>query len=812
VSRGRSPASERRLTHRDAHHWPAVAVTGIGIWTALGHSCATNLRRLTLGEVAFGPSRILDLPGLSERIVAEIDREAVPAWAPQARSRAEHFALVAAEEALVMAGLRAADAEPSSSSSFSSRAASSDEGAAELVVSVSTGGMFETERIITALARHAQREAAETMDLGLWSLDSMAPAERQALGSHAISGVAEALASHLYPFRRATTVCSACSGGALAIGLGLTRLRTGAATRVLVGGVDSLSRLTVAGFGSLQSLDPTSCRPFAADRRGLVLGEGAAFLVLERAATARARGAPILGWVAGYDVRSEAHHITHPEPSGATASRVMVNALDDAGLAANAVDYVSAHGTATQLNDQMEASALLETFGEDLPRLTVSSQKGQLGHTLAAAGAVEAVASLLAMNAGLALPNVMGGPADPTLATKLPLVVLRAETNALGEPIAMPSTARVALSSSFGFGGTDASLVLVRGESDAASSVLPSRAADEPSPGPKPVWLVEAHALVDASADLPASTRCSDLQTSVAALHAERVRRFDRPSRLTTALLGKLLDDVDEADRTEIGLAAGAAYGSSEAAATFFLRVEEKGARFASPADFPNLVPSSAGANAAIYQQLRGPVFSVADLDRSFFAALASAADVVAEGRAEVMIATHIESQSVLAERFLAPAHGLSAGGRPRGEAAAGVRLAGARDDRTSPTGALARLIASGVVRRTGASASSLASLLPPSRDPSEALAKSLAPTRLVLLGLDPVGDIEGTPLHAALLSLGWWAAAREIVPPCAQSHEAAPALQVVQFLDRMARQPAGRTLLLLSSERSVAFLALAPP
>src|SRR2546426_546452 len=185
------------------------------------------------------------------------------------------------------------------------------------------------------------------------------------------------------------TFSTACSSSALAVAMAADAVRRGVVPLALAVGTDGLCRLTYAGFDALQALDTEPCRPFDRDRRGLSLGEGAAALVLEADAHARARsarpGAGVLGWA----VTGDAHHVTAPPPDGAGAWAALAGALADARVPPEAVDYVNAHGTGTRQNDAVEIDVLRRVFGRRLARLPVSSTKSQLGHCLGAAGAAQ---------------------------------------------------------------------------------------------------------------------------------------------------------------------------------------------------------------------------------------------------------------------------------------------------------------------------------------------------------------------------------------------------------------------------------------
>jgi 3-oxoacyl-[acyl-carrier-protein] synthase II len=217
----------------------------------------------------------------------------------------------------------------------------------------------------------------------------------------------------------------------------------------VVGGVDALTRICFMGFNALKLLDPEPCRPFDRDRRGMSLGEAAAFLVLEDAERCRARGGPIYGEFLGAGMTTDAHHVTAPHPEGEGMLRAMRLALDAAGVPASAVGYVNAHGTGTPQNDRVEALALGQVFGQG--SVLVSSTKSMVGHTMAAAGTIEAIATLLTLQHGLVPPTVNLRQPDPDV----PFDCVPG--------VARPSAVEVALSNSFGFGGQNVSLVFRKG-------------------------------------------------------------------------------------------------------------------------------------------------------------------------------------------------------------------------------------------------------------------------------------------------------------------------------------------------------------
>jgi len=245
-----------------------------------------------------------------------------------------------------------------------------------------------------------------------------------------------------------STVVTACSSSATSIGYAADLIRYGRADLMLGGGSDAMCRLTFSGFNSLRALDEGPCRPFDAERKGISLGEGAAFLLLEEGGHAWGRGARIYGEFAGYGISCDAYHMTAPDSKGEGATKAMSWALKDANLPPEAVDYVNAHGTGTQYNDLVETLAIKAVFGEQAYRLPISSTKSMVGHCLGSAGSIEATATLLAMHYQTIPPTIHYEHKDAQC--DLDYVPNEARRQVV----------RVALSNSFAFGGNNTSIVL----------------------------------------------------------------------------------------------------------------------------------------------------------------------------------------------------------------------------------------------------------------------------------------------------------------------------------------------------------------
>ncbi|MEH6579264.1 MAG: beta-ketoacyl-[acyl-carrier-protein] synthase family protein [Amphritea sp.] len=296
-----------------------------------------------------------------------------------------------------------------------------------VVVGTSTSGIAESEPAIRQWVNTA--EVPESYDYGLQEMGATAQFVAKVLG---VQGPAYGIST-------------ACSSGAKALAAARRLIRAGICDAVIAGGVDTLCQLTVQGFSSLEAVSRSRCNPFSKNRQGINIGEGAALFLV----TAEAIGVELMG----VGESSDAHHISAPDPSGSGAMRCMNAALDDADISASEVGYVNLHGTATALNDQMESLAMDEVFGADT---WCSSTKPFTGHTLGAAGAVEAGICWLALEGvkgGDLLPvHVWDGVVDP----ELPSLNLVTSESRLEAPLCY------ALSNSFAFGGNNISLLLGR--------------------------------------------------------------------------------------------------------------------------------------------------------------------------------------------------------------------------------------------------------------------------------------------------------------------------------------------------------------
>jgi 3-oxoacyl-[acyl-carrier-protein] synthase II len=393
-----------------------VVVTGIGAVTPLGAGATLLHNRWAAGDVgiADGAGRCRDFDPKDHLSVKEARR----------LDRFAQLAVVAAGEAIAEAGW---DGEPPY-----------DPLRVGCVIASGIGGQATLEAQLDVMR---ERGAKMVSPLGIPMYMPNAAAAAVAM-RYALRG-------------QSYGVVSACASGAHAIGSALRMIQYGDADAVVCGGAEStMTDFGFACFNSMQALSPTGIsRPFDLRRDGFVMGEGAGMLVLEDAEAAVARGATILGEVAGYGSTTDAHHLTAPEPTGGPASRAIELAIRDAGAEASQIDYINAHGTSTPLNDAAETRALKLALGADAKRIPISSTKSSIGHLLGAAGAVEAVATIRTLITGVIAPTLGYEVPDPELDLDYVPGEARPLITGNGHP-------PLAISNSFAFGGHNVSLAL----------------------------------------------------------------------------------------------------------------------------------------------------------------------------------------------------------------------------------------------------------------------------------------------------------------------------------------------------------------
>lgn len=399
-----------------------TVITGLGTINAVATSAPEFLTALKAGTCGIGRLTVFDATEFKVHIAAEVTdfkpAELLPPGISLKRtSRADQLALCAGLEALQDAGLYPLPT-----------ALAADTG---VIIGGGAGGMLEAEAVFG--------RSANGKPIG----------DRYSrFASFCCAATADHLATLLSSYGPKTTFMTACSSGATAVGYARDLIQSGISRMVVCGGTEALSRVTFGAFNAINAVDGGPCRPFDKNRRGLSLGEGAGMLVLEARSHAMERGAKIYAEVSGYGLSADAHHMTTPEPEGAGAVASMRAALSDAGLAPDQIDYVNAHGTATPANDHMETKAIKAVFGDHAHQLAVSSIKAMTGHTLAAAGAIEAVAAALSLKHQFLPPTIHLETPDPDC-----------DLDYVSEG-ARPARLRHLVSNSFAFGGNNTSLIL----------------------------------------------------------------------------------------------------------------------------------------------------------------------------------------------------------------------------------------------------------------------------------------------------------------------------------------------------------------
>jgi 3-oxoacyl-[acyl-carrier-protein] synthase II len=386
-----------------------VLITGFGIVSPLGGDNAENLNSLRNGVDCVSPVTAFDVSKTRCRTAGQVPNEWLKEPMTRKNQRLDRSSLMmlqATREALRTAGQVVPQL---------------------MVVSTSSGGMFNGERFYRSLIESRPRAGA-------------ARAVANYMAQKPVLDVQEKFGWRI----PSQIISNACASGTNAIGHAFQLVRAGLYESVICGGYDPLSELVFTGFDSLQAATPEKIRPFDRDRDGLVLGEGAAVLVLESEPAAAARQASAFAEIVGYGISTDNYHLTQPDPSGIGPKLAMERALADAGLDPTSIDYVNAHGTATVFNDATEGIAISKL----MPGVPISSTKSMMGHALGGAGAIEAVFSLLAIMHQFLPPNINFRQPEPNWTFR---VVGNREESA--------KVRRVA-SNSFGFGGANATLIL----------------------------------------------------------------------------------------------------------------------------------------------------------------------------------------------------------------------------------------------------------------------------------------------------------------------------------------------------------------
>ena len=485
-----------------------------------------------------------------------------------------------------------------------------------VVLGATTGGMLTCESLLKA----------ESTDPNLFRY-------------HGLGTVAEDIADLIGCTGPAITVSTACSSGNAALTIALEMIRSGQAKTVLAGGADALCRMTCFGFQSLQVVDPAGARPFDEKRSGMSVAEGAGLLLL----VAQRPEHPIAE-LSGGGLSCDAYHASAPHPEGNGAYEAMAKAMDDAGITPEQIDYISLHGTGTEANDRAEAMAVNRLFAANKP--AASSVKGATGHPMAAAGAIEAVISAIAISKGIIPGNTGFSSPDP-------------ELNFIPEAGPIQRPVRRVLSNTFGFGGNNAAIVI--SESDAQSSKTFSsdvNGCEKPQMGPMSVLgyacvtgagttaeTLDAYNKGDSLAGMIPDKTLTDLLT------LKKVRRMKRFSRLMLTLAVLARQDTPS-DITPAAIIGGTGWGSLSETWDFLARLFKGNEKSSSPIDFVGSVHNAALGHVAMELNAKGANITTTGGDSSFEQALWTAAMLGQKDNAPMMVMGGDEHHPDLSFRF----------------------------------------------------------------------------------------------------------------------------------------------------------------
>ncbi len=539
---------------------PPVHIAGIGVVSALGCGLAEHVAGLKRGARGITPLTCFQPQTSSTLPVGEV---AAPLPNGSGLPRTHVLARIAADQAMINGPLPV-DA---------------------VVVGTTTGGMPLTEKLL----RNGETDPA-------------------AYRHHGAGTVGDDLAERFGCRGPVITVSTACASGTAAIALASAMVSAGIARRVLVGGADGLCRMTYYGFNALQLVDPEGARPLDVRRRGLSVAEGAGMLLLTSDAD-QSIGVAVLGT----GLSCDAYHPTTPHPRGDGAVAAMQRALADAGVSADAIDYVNLHGTGTPDNDRVEALAVDRVFRPRCP--PVSSIKGATGHALAAAGAIEAVVAALCVTQGFIPANTGGDQPDPGIAL-----------SPLKQP--MHRQVKTVLSNSFGFGGSNAAVVVGRSPEAPITGSQARTLADLPG-----LWVAGASCITGSGGLTETLDACRRGSRVAGVMAADRlsnglprglIRRLKRLPRMALALAaGAVADRPGNSSPRSIFFASG--WGGQSETYDFLTRLFETEERFPSPTDFINSVHNAPAGHAAQHLGATGANVTTSGGDTSFEQALLSA-------------------------------------------------------------------------------------------------------------------------------------------------------------------------------------------
>ncbi len=400
-----------------------VVITGIGAVTPIGNSVSEFWENLKKGKNGISEISLFDTEKFNVKLAAESNIDLNSFFTTKELNKMDRFssfALIATDEAIKMSGINSSN---------------SDYNKIGVIIGSGIGGMQTLEKQHSRLLNNPKRVSP-------YFIPSMIP------------DIAPGHISIKYGFKGPNfSIISACSTGAHCIGNSYNMIKNNEAEIIITGGTEaSITPLSIAGFSNMKALSKQTdkniaCRPFDLKRDGFVMGEGSGILVLESFESATKRNANILGEIVGYSATADAYHLTSPDPNGNGAKSAMINALSYANIGPNRIDYINTHGTSTQLNDMIETNAIKNVFKDHAYNISLNSTKSMTGHLLGAAGAIESIASILAIKDSIIPPTINYKNYDS-----------KCDLNYTPNK-AMIKKCQYAISNTFGFGGHNASII-----------------------------------------------------------------------------------------------------------------------------------------------------------------------------------------------------------------------------------------------------------------------------------------------------------------------------------------------------------------
>jgi 3-oxoacyl-[acyl-carrier-protein] synthase II len=603
------------MAERSGMGRPRVVATGMGAITAQGPDLDSFWEGVRGGRVAIRPVERLPMDGYRTTLGGEVKETRVPEHEYRRpagiREPTFDFALKAAEEALERCGAAATGRIPAERWG--------------VVIGTCNAGMVSAER---------------------WWLDTRAgkKPDPQLLLLVEPQALAEGL-SGAFGFKGPVlSVNTACAASANAIGYAAELIREGHADAMLTGGAEALSGLLYSGFNALESLSPKPAAPYSRDREGLSLGEGSGMIVLMREDLAQELGVPILAELLGYSLSADGYHPTAPHPEGLGAGRAIRSALQSAGVGAPEVGYVNSHGTGTAKNDPAETAATKVGLGDHAYDTAVSSTKSMIGHLLGAAGAVENIVVVKALEDQVAPPTANFTEADP----ECDLDYVPNE--------ARPLDISIAISNNFAFGGANTSVVW--GRAGARPSAPPPPSYDRivvtglgalTSAGldPDALWAAHAEGRVASAPEDGAWIGRVELEAS-AYLGPKERKRVDRLGLFSIISSKLALEDagltLDESTAARVGVIVGTGVGPMESMEEFAGPVLEEGPQLANPAMFPNTVYNAAGGQVAMKVGAVGTASTVTAGHAAGASAICYGYDLAHADQADVAVAVGADS------------------------------------------------------------------------------------------------------------------------------------------------------------------------